>query len=943
MRFRATTVTLTVTLALLSLKPTSPVLAQIAADGTLSTTVNSSDSLNFVIDNGSRSGGNLFHSFREFSVPTGGSAHFNNAADIQTIFGRVTGSSASNIDGMIRANGTASLFLLNPNGILFGPNAALNLGGSFVGSTANSIRFADGTVFSAVNPAASSLLTVSAPVGLQLGNNAGPIQLQGPTPVFPGPPFFGPPAFSGLQVAPGQTLALVGSNVNLAQANLYAPDGQVELWAVRNADVVMNPTGWYLAGTEPAATDWGTVTLQQLSSVDVGRRFDSPDFFSSYDGGSIQVRARGLTLQDGSSLLSSTNGRVSEDTITVNTTEFVELLGASSPFHNRTAGINTVAYGDGAQGADILVETPQLRVRNGAWIQSNVSSLFNFATFQTISSNNSRSGDIVIRAQDVEVIGETPFRSPFLPPDAPIDTPGNTVPSAITTVLGAPGTNVTSGNISVTAERVRLLEGGRISTDLLGLNMPGFTFVPTGRTGDITIEASEILDIEGATRGRMVAAVISSVQPGASGQGGNVTVRNTGQLVLRNGGTISTTMAGSGTAGNVVIQARDIQVSDPVIDVFSQTVGGITATLAESGRGEGGSIDIRAARLQVFNGGQVLASSLGLGKAGSVTLNVADIRVSGQAPVIPTGQILPSTIGASSVSEFAAGSVDITTDALRVENGAILSVSNSGSGDAGNLIVNSRNIILVDKANLRAEVNGGGQGNIQLTANEVILLRQGSTITTNAQGTSTGGNITANAAFIVGIPSENSDIIANAFEGAGGNIDITAQGIIGLQYRNTLTPRLDPTNDITASSQFSLNGTVQINNLALDPVSSLSALPTDVLDSSQQVAQTCSNTQSSRFVATGRGGIPENPTQGIGGDRTWSDLRQLPTNSAAVLESSPVLESTPVSSTPAHSEDAVIEATNLSVNAQGQLQLIAQTETSVQHRAPATCSAAAVS
>ncbi|MGG6296807.1 filamentous hemagglutinin N-terminal domain-containing protein [Leptolyngbya sp. AN02str] len=928
-RFQFAIATLTATMALLSLKPTPPVLAQIAADGTLSTTVNSSDSLNFVIDNGSRSGGNLFHSFREFSVPTGGSAHFNNAADIQTIFGRVTGSSASNIDGMIRANGTASLFLLNPNGILFGPNAALNLGGSFVGSTANSIRFADGSVFSAVNPAASSLLTVSAPVGLQLGANAGPIQLQGPTP--------NPSVFHGLQVAPGQTLALVGSTLDLAQANLYAPDGQVELWAVRNADIMIDPTGWYLAGTEPATTDWGTATLRQLSSVDVGRRFDSPDFFSSYDGGSIQVRARGLTLQDGSSLLSSTNGRVSEDTITINTTEFVELLAASSSLHSPTAGISTVAYGDGARGANILVETPQLRVRNGAWIQSSVSSPFNPATFQPISSNNSRSGDIVIRAQDVEIIGATTFRSPFLPPDAPMDSPGNLLPSAITTVLVSPGTNVTSGNISVTAERVRLLEGGRISTDLVALNAPGFTLVPTGRTGDITIEASEILEIEGVTPRGMVAAVISSVQPGAEGQGGNVTVRNTGQLVLRNGGTISTTMAGSGTAGNVVIQARDIQVSDPVIDVVSRTVGGITATLGERGRGQGGSIDIRAARLQVFNGGQVLASSLGLGKAGSVILNVADIRVSGQAPVVRTGQILPSTIGASSVSEFAAGSVDITTDALRVENGAILSVSNSGSGDAGNLIVNSRNIILVDKANLRAEVNGGGQGNIQLTANEVILLRQGSTITTNAQGTSTGGNITANAAFIVGIPSENSDIIANAFEGAGGNIDITAQGIIGLQYRNTLTPRLDPTNDITASSQFSLNGTVQINNLALDPVSSLSALPTDVLDSSQQVAQTCSNTQSSQFVATGRGGIPENPTQGIGADRTWSDLRQLPTNSASVLEN------TPISSTPLHLEDAVIEATNLSVNAQGQLQLIAQTETSVQHRAPATCSAAAVS
>ncbi len=116
--------------------------AQIKSDRTLPNnsivTINGSI---FNITGGTQAGRNLFHSFQQFSVPTGGTASFINGADINNIISRVTGGSASNIDGLIKASGAANLFFLNPSGIVFGQHASLNIGSSFVATTANAIQF----------------------------------------------------------------------------------------------------------------------------------------------------------------------------------------------------------------------------------------------------------------------------------------------------------------------------------------------------------------------------------------------------------------------------------------------------------------------------------------------------------------------------------------------------------------------------------------------------------------------------------------------------------------------------------------------------------------------------------------------------------------------------------------------------------------------------------
>ncbi|MBN3898004.1 MAG: S-layer family protein [Nostoc sp. NOS(2021)] len=788
-------------------------IAQVTSDGTTNTTVTLNGN-NFTIINGIEKGNNLFHSFNNFSVPTGGWARFDliNTPNITTIFSRVTGGNVSNIDGLIstlNSSNPVSLFLMNPAGIVFGGNARLNIGGSFVGTTANSIKFSDGVEFSATNPGATPLLTMSVPIGLQLGQNSGGITLQGSGHrLIAG--LFTPTDRSnnpiGLQVGAGNTLALIGGEVNLSGGiAAVAGGGHLEIGSVSEGQVRLNATltGW--VGDYSEVRQFKDIHLAQQSLLD-----------ASGSSGSIQLQGRNISFSEGSAALLQNLGTQPSGGITVNATQSLNLTG----------------------------NTPDARL--GSLIQ-----IENLGTSQT-------------------------------------------------------------GDITISAAQLSLQNGGGIRTR---------TFTQT-LGGNITVNVAGLIDIDGFAPANPANASSIATFTSNSANAGNLTV-STGNLRILNGGGLFSITGGSGQAGTLRINAEDlIEIAglNPITLSPSQL---LSATVRS---GNANNVFVNTSRLVIRDGGFLGSDTVGTGSAASVTINASksvDIQGRSAGSIVPsriisTAEIIdPATQAAfrlPAIPSGNAGFLTINTPSLRITDGAYISVKNDGPGNAGDLQVNANSIFLDNQGAITASTASGNGGNVRLNLQEDLLMRHNSLISATAAGNGNGGNLSINAPVIVGL--ENSDIIANAVQGQGGNINISTQGIFGLKYRDRLTPD----SDITASSQFGVSGTVEVNTIGVDPNSGLVELPVNVTDPSQQIATGCAGREGSRFVATGRGGIPENPIKQVMSDRTWDDLRDL----SAYRKTGDLNAQIPAS------PEVLVEATTWHRNAKGKVELIAAQPAHVQ-------------
>ncbi len=727
--------------------PSSVNAQKVSADGTLPTQVTSTDNLNFIINslnNSNRLNGNLFHSFKEFSIPTGGSAVFNNPADVVNIINRVTGGNISNIDGLIKASGNANVFLINPNGIVFGQNAALDIGGSFIGSTANTINFADGVNFSATDISSPPLLTISTPIGLQMGQNPGAIQVNGYghdiatiDPIFT--PYFSLGFAPGLKIKPGHTLALLGNDIKLDSANITAASGRIELGSVGTQQKVkLNQTAKGFKLDYQNISNFKDIQFNQNSLLNV----------SGEGAGSIQLQGRNININNGSVIWSQNSGFGFQPggDIDINASEVLSLNGMNADETLRSSIISET-IGFGATG-NINISAKGLSLLNGAGIHNTTYSPAPGGKINVNATEYIVMLDSSPQKGIVNSLGTFTYYAPENPTD----------PSAITAI---------GGDVNITTKQLSMRNGSYLTAQLFGDG--------DGGNMKVTADAIELRGINIADDGLVIPTSIAGVGY-RQGNSGDITL-NTRTLILKDGGTVSSGNIGTGNAGELSINAtQSVEVSGevPEIDYISN----ISSTI-----GSPSSI-VRNLPLNPIN----------IGDAGSLTINTPKLKVSGNARV--------------SVANFGtgtAGILEINANSIQLNKGII--EASTASGEGGNIIFNLQEKLSIrNSSKISAEAGGAGNGGNITIDSPVIVGVENSDIIANAfQGN--GGNIDITTQGIFGLQfreklTEESDIAASSEFGVNGVVKINNLNV------NPTSGAIELPNDVIDSNQQIASGCI---------------------------------------------------------------------------------------------------------------------------------------
>jgi filamentous hemagglutinin family protein len=494
-----------------------------------------------LIQGGAVRGNNLFHSFSEFNVNDGQRVYFANPGGIGNIISRVTGNNPSNIFGTLGINGGGSLFFINPNGIVFGENAKLDIAGSFVASTAKSLVFENGFEFSTENPAQPPLLTINAPIGLQLGVNSGSIFLTGS----------GPPSTGPYQLQTNQTIGLIANGVFSQGGQVRAR--QIEVGSVSGESRIgITQQGPFLKFKYDGIENFANITFSARSNIrlpfgsqgDVTINGDNIIFsgnsniFLSFGSGSVTINGNEITFSDRSDVFSGFSRELA--------------------INGNKINIDSNSYLYSFNSDNLRITTKVLSVNGG------------------IILKYGGQGDLKIEASDsLEVVG-VPLQALL----------GSIVFEKNRFVSGGADLIISTKNLIIRdgGQILALTDASRPGSNIL-INATGLIEV----TGEVQLDndsflPSRILAASGSTNLSPTNNSPSENNVVLTGPGGNLTI-NTGKLTVSNGGEVTVSSTALGDAGTLTVNAGSI---------FLDNEGKITAT---SDNANGGNINLTASDL----------------------------------------------------------------------------------------------------------------------------------------------------------------------------------------------------------------------------------------------------------------------------------------------------------------------------------------------------------
>ena len=796
---------------------------------------------------------NLFHSFEKFNIDTGQSATFTGPDAIQNIIGRVTGGTLSNIDGMISVDcPVANLYLLNPTGFLFGPNASLNVNGSFHVTTADSISLgSEGIVYA--DPLKTSVLTIDPPTAFGfLGSNPAGISVQR----------------SILEVSQGKTLSFVGGDITLENdpmSSTYfdydyyipgstyytfsAPEGKINLACVASpgevnlntADIssftkLGNTTFSNGANLNVSSSDGmtsaGSVVIRggqilfQDSSVDaMGNPAGSVDIKGEslqLDNGNLSLITQGDTNHPGSTFEADLSGDfIMKNESWIDASDWWGAgrggdicisaknitLGDDTPGagydsdYGFYGAIQSMSYESGRTG-NIDIAADNITVKNGFYIV-------------TAALYDGDAGDITVSADSIQMFDQGNIASnafyigqggvvDVTARDIQISAANETavVNSYQITGIGAQTSGSSNGGkIKVTADTLQIRDGGKISTLLIS-DISGYA---EGRGADIEIKGNNI-SISGFVLddSSLPPFVLSGVDARvigaeATGIGGDITV-TADNLSISNGGVIRTNLYDDvpGKAGNITVNGEAITINS----------GGQIYADSFRGTGDSGDLNITASSMNINGFGSLnasypvpdftgLSTTTNTGRGGTINLTLI-----GDLSVAERGGIKADTRGSGP-----GGAINISSQNVLLTKQGSIDSSSTGIGNAGNVCITAADSVIMRDGSITTEANDSDGGDISITAPYMVRL-DGGRITASVGGgaETTGGNISIDPQYVL---LKNSKIIANAFEGQGGNIEIASDVFLA-----------DPGSVIDASSSLGIDGQVDIRS----PISQVNGL-----------------------------------------------------------------------------------------------------------------------